>query len=181
VSKIDYNELLVGDKNAIIIASRILGYGKDYPFSYLGEPVTIDLSTLENKKIDESLFVNHKNEFSFTLPSTNDLVTFKLLNHGDEIKLEQELEGLKKINQSPEVSTRLKHTILSINGNYEKASVREFVDNYLLARDARALREYIKQIQPDVNLTTNIQTSNGLVEGVNVPISLDFFWPDFGI
>jgi hypothetical protein len=92
VSKIDYNELLIGDKNAIIIASRILGYGKDYSFSYRGEQVTVDISTLENKKIDETLFVNHKNEFTFKLPSTSDTITFKLLNHGDETKLDQELE-----------------------------------------------------------------------------------------
>ena len=181
ISKIDYNELLTGDKNAILIASRILGYGKDYSFRYRGETVTVDLSVLDNKKIDESLFVNRKNEFTFNLPSTSDTITFKLLNHGDELKLEQELEGLKKINQNPEISTRLKHTILSVNGSYDKATIRDFVDNYLLARDARALREYIKQIQPDVDLTVNVQTSNGLVEGVSLPIGLDFFWPDFGI
>ena len=104
VSKIDYNELLTGDKNAILVASRILGYGKDYSFTYRGESVTVDLSTLENKKIDESLFVNRKNEFTFKLPSTSDVITFKLLSQGDEAKLEQELEGLKKINQNLEIS-----------------------------------------------------------------------------
>ena len=181
VSKIDYNELLTGDKNAILIASRILGYGKDYGFLYSGEKVTVNLSSLENKKIDESLFVNHKNEFTFKLPSTDNTVTFKLLTQGDEAKIDQELEGLKKINQNPEMSTRLKYQILSINGNYDKATIRDFVDNGLLARDARSLREYIKQISPDIDLTTNIQTSNGLVEGVSIPIGLDFFWPDFGV
>ena len=30
VTPIDYNDLLVGDKNAILVAARILGYGKDY-------------------------------------------------------------------------------------------------------------------------------------------------------
>jgi len=173
--------IVTGDKNAILIASRILGYGKDYSFRYRGETVTVDLSVLDNKKIDESLFINRKNEFTFKLPSTSDTITFKLLSHGDELKLEQELEGLKKINQNPEISTRLKHTILSVNDSYDKATIRDFVDNYLLARDARALREYIKQIQPDVDLTVNVQTSNGLVEGVSLPIGLDFFWPDFGI
>jgi hypothetical protein len=181
VSKIDYNELLTGDKNAILVASRILGYGKDYSFSYGGEKVTVDLSLLDNKKIDESMFVKGKNEFTFKLPTTDNTITFKLLTHGDEIKIDQELEGLKKINQHPEKSTRLKHMILSINGNYDKAIVRDFVDNGLLARDARALREYIRQISPDIELTTTIETSNGSVEGVNVPIGIDFFWPDFGV
>ena len=181
VSKIDYNDLLIGDKNAILIASRILGYGKDYSFVHRGEMVTADLSLLENKVSDESLFVNRKNEFTFKLPSTDNTVTFKLFNIRDENDLDKELEGLKKINQSPEISTRLKHQILSVNGSYDKATIRDFVDNGLLARDARALREYIKQISPDIDLITNVQTSNGLVEGVNIPIGLDFFWPDFGI
>jgi hypothetical protein len=95
--------------------------------------------------------------------------------------MDRELAGLKKINQSPEVSTRLKYTILSINGNNDPKTIREYVDTYLLARDARALREYIKTIQPDVNLKTSIETSNGLVEEVNIPIGLNFFWPDLGI
>jgi hypothetical protein len=181
VTKIDYNDLLVGDKNAILIAARILGYGKDYAFTYKGEDVVADLSTLDNKVIDETLFTKGKNEFTFKVPSTSDIITFKLLTHGDELSMDRELAGLKKINQSPEVSMRLKYTILSINGNNDPKNVREYVDTYLLARDARALREYIKTIQPDVNLTTSIETLNGLVEEVNIPIGLNFFWPDLGV
>ena len=181
VTKIDFNELLTGDKNAILIASRVLGYGKDYSFEYKGEKVNVDLSLLENKKIDETIFTKGKNEFEFKLPSTDNTVTFKLLNHGDEQKIDRELESLKKINQSPEMSMRLKHTIVSVNGTSDSKLIREFVDNHLLAKDARALREYIKSIQPDINLIANIETSNGLMEGVNVPIGLSFFWPDLGV
>jgi len=136
---------------------------------------------LENKEIDETLFVKGKNEFIFNVPSISDVITFKLLTHGDEQKIDRELESLKKINQSPEMSTRLKYTILSVNGMSDPKSIREYVDTYLLARDARVLREYIRNMQPDINLTATIETSNGLVEGVNVPIGLNFFWPDFGV
>ena len=181
ITKIDYSELITGDKNAILVAARVLGYGKDYSFDYKGETVTVDLSVLENKEIDETLFVKGKNEFIFNVPSTSDVITFKLLTHGDEQKIERELESLKKINQSPEMSTRLKYTILSVNGMSDPKSIREYVDTYLLARDARVLREYIRNMQPDINLTANIETSNGLVEGVNVPIGLNFFWPDLGV
>ena len=68
----------------------------------------------------------------------------------DNTKIEQELKGLKKLNKtaSYELTTRLKHLILSVEGDYEKKTIRDFVDNYLLARDSRALREYIKLIQP---------------------------------
>ena len=177
VSKIDYNSLLIGDKNAIMVAARILGYGKDYKFVYDGGEHTVDLSKLENKDLDENLFKNKTNEFSFKLPHSGNEVTFKLLTHKDEQDISRELEGLKKINKdsSPELTTRLKHIITSVNGEREKKDIREFVDNYLLARDSRALREYVKQIQPDVDLTF-FPDSYG--SGVNIPIGVNFFWPD---
>jgi hypothetical protein len=176
ITDIDYNELIIGDKNAIMVAARILGYGKDYNFEYRGEEYNIDLSKLENKVLDESIFKEGVNEFSFTLPSTDALITFKLLTHGDEKAIDREVAGLKKINKesSPDLSTRLKHMITSVNGDRDLKSIREFVDNYLLARDSRALREYIRKIQPDVDLT--FVTNGG--EEVAIPIGLSFFWPD---
>jgi len=177
VSKINYDDLLIGDKNAIMVAARILGYGKDYSFSILGEDHTIDLSTLENKPLNEELFKDGKNNFEFTLPHSGNKVTFKLLTHKDEQNISRELEGLKKINKdnSPELTTRLKYLITSVEGKTESKDIREFVDNYLLARDSRALREYIKEIQPDVELTFFPDGSN---DRVNIPIGVSFFWPD---
>jgi len=84
VSDINYNDLIIGDKNAIMVAARILGYGKNYSFMYSGEEVEIDLSILENKKVNEKDFPKGKNNFSFTLPTTNTDITFKLLTHKDE-------------------------------------------------------------------------------------------------
>ena len=49
VTKISYDDLLIGDKNAIMIAARILGYGKDYKFMYRGEEETVDLKALLQK------------------------------------------------------------------------------------------------------------------------------------
>jgi hypothetical protein len=183
VSKINYKDLIVGDKNALLIAARILGYGKDYAFTYNGEEVSIDLSELENKEIDESLFERGKNEFEFTLPSSNVNITFQILTHGDESKVDQEIRGLKKLNKSasPELSTRLKHILLSVNGDYEKKTIRDFVDNYFLARDTRAFRQHVKQFQPDITLTTAIETSDGGLEDIEIPINLNFFWPDVTI
>jgi hypothetical protein len=177
VSKINFDELLIGDKNAIMVASRILGYGSEYSFEYNGEPQNVDLSTLENKPLKEELFTNRVNEFTFTLPKSSNTVTFKLLTHKDEQDINRELEGLKKINKdaSPELTTRLKYMITSVEGNREKKDIRNFVDNYLLAQDSRALREYVRGIQPDVDLT--FFPSNGS-NRVNIPIGVSFFWPD---
>jgi len=177
VSKVNYDDLIIGDKNAILVASRILGYGKDYKFTWGGEEYEIDLTTVDNNPLDTKLFKKGINEFDFTLPSTNTSITFKLLTGNDEKKISAELEGLKKINKnsSAELSTRLKYIITSVNGDRESKSIREFVDNYLLARDSRALREYIKEVQPDVDLTF---IPNGSNEKVSIPVGLNFFWPD---
>ena len=160
-----------------MVSSRILGYGKDYKFSYQGEEHTVDLSTLENKVIDESLFSKGNNKFSFTLPATKMDIEFKILTHADEVKISQEIKGLQKINSNntSNLTTRLKYMILSVDGNSERSVIRKFIDNYLLAQDARALRTYINEIQPDVDLTFfRGQTE----EKTSLPIGLNFFWPD---
>jgi hypothetical protein len=177
VSKINFDDLLIGDKNAIMVAARILGYGNEYSFNYLGESHTVDLSQIENKPLQEELFAPRVNEFTFTLPKSKNTVTFKLLNHKDEQDISRELDGLKKINKDsfPELTTRLKYIITSVEGNREKKDIRNFVDNYLLAQDSRALREYVREIQPDVDLTF---FPDGSSDRVNIPIGVSFFWPD---
>ena len=177
---VDVDDLIIGDKNAILIASRILGYGADYKFSYDGKEQSVDLTSLDNKVIDESLFTKGKNEFFFTLPTSKVAISFKLLTGKDEKAIEAELEGLKKISKdnSPELTTRLKQMVLSVDGNPDKKAIREFVDNYLLAKDSRELRKYIQEIQPDVNMTVAVETSSGLEEEIELPIGLNFFWPE---
>ena len=176
ISEIDYNELLIGDKNAVMVAARILGYGSEYKFDYKGEEQVIDLSLLENKEIDDSMFTNG-NKFEFTLPYSKNHITFKFLTHKDEKNITRELEGLKKINKdhSPELSTRLKYMITSVEGKTETRDIREFVDNFLLAKDSRKLREYVRKIQPDVDLTF---FPNDTEDRITLPIGINFFWPD---
>ena len=176
VSKINIDDLILGDKNALLIATRILGYGGTYEVEIKGNIETIDLTGLENKPFDEDSITKGINEFSFTLPSSSTVVTYKLITGKDEKAIERELAGLKKINKnsSPELSTRLKYVITSVDGDTEKKAIREFVDGYLLARDSRALREHIRDTQPDVDL--NVILDSG--EEVRVPIGLNFFWPD---
>ena len=188
VTKINFDELLIGDKNAILIAARVLGYGKDYSFKYTNEhnqelEATVDLSKLSDKELDTNLFKEGINEFSFATPKTGDLLTFKLLTHGDEKKIEAEIKGLKKVNptNSYDVTTRLKYMITSVNGKREIKDIREYIDGYLLAPDARALREYYAKIQPDVNLKFIPDDDSYTGEGLAIPISLSFFWPDSGI
>ena len=186
---IDYSSILVGDKNALMIAARILGYGAEYEISKI-HPETgveakgiIDLSKVEDKEINEELIIDGKNEFEFTLPTSKISLTFKLLTQEDELKIDKEIEGMKKLKKTSSDGTiRLKHTILSINGNYDIKEIRTFIENNLLARDARALRQYINDIQPGIDMEVNVEFKDGYIEsGVNLPINLNFFWPDVGV
>ena len=178
ISDINYNDLIIGDKNAVMVAARILGYGKNYDFTYDGEEISVDLTTLDNKKLNEIEFTKGINNFNFTLPSTDTEITFKILTHKDEQNINRELEGLKKLSKenSSTVSTRLKHIITSVGGDSEPKSIREFVDKYMLAQDSRALRNHIQKFQPDIDLTFFPSTRENREP---LPIGLNFFWPDF--
>jgi hypothetical protein len=181
VTKINYDDLIVGDKNALMIAARLLGYGKDYTFMYEGEEITVDLSELEQRFIDEEkLIEKNVNNFEFTLPHSNVMITFKLLNNKDDKKIKSEVKGLQKLDKksSPELSTRLKYMITSINGNGDVKSIREFVDNYMLARDSRAFREHVKTFQPDIEMKFNYESNDGIERDITLPMTVNFFWPD---
>jgi hypothetical protein len=183
ITPIDYNELLIGDKNAILVAARVLGYGKDYTIAYGGKEHNVDLSKLEDKIVDESLFKRGTNEFAFTLPHSGNNITFKLLTHGDEQKIEAEIKGMQKINPNTttDITTRLKHIITSVEGKREAKDIRDFVDNYLIAKDSRALRQYYSSISPDINLKYIPEDQDYVGEGIDIPISVNFFWPDSGV
>lgn len=182
-SPIQYEDLLLGDRNALLIAARILGYGSNYTFEYQDpetdnrEQITIDLQQIKDKVVNYSLY-NNKNEFTFELPASKNVVTFKLLTVGDEKKIDQEIKGLKKANlQVGELTLRLKHQITSINGDYNVKSVREFVDTMLLARDSSALRSYLTSITPDIDLTIDFKLANGTEVSDTLPLTAEFFFP----
>lgn len=189
VSPVNYNELYVGDKNAIMVAARILGYGKDYTVQ-IDDPsspgtkqkVTIDLTQIEHKEVDYTLFENRKNEFDFELPQSKRVVTFRLLTHGIENQIDTEMKAMtKQISRSGvdrALTTRLKHIILSVDGEGGRAAVNNFVDNELFAQDSRALRAYIRDISPDLDMTfTFISETTGEASELAIPMDVSFFWP----
>ena len=188
VSRVKLDDLLIGDKNALLVAARILGYGKDYEFKFKPllsdetEKITIDLAELKDKELDESLLVKGQNKFEFTTPVSKKLITFKLLTQGDEKKVDAEVKSIKKLykKESPEASVRLKHTITSVDSNSDPKIIRDFVDNHLLAREARELRKYINKVSPDVDLTFDYEGDGYTEDGVSIPLGISFFWPDAG-
>jgi len=180
ISEVDFSDFLVADIDAIMVAARILSYGKDYEFAYDGEKQQVDLSAIEAKSYPPENLDLSTNEFTFKLPHSGNEVTFKLLTQGDDKEIQRELQGLRKINKDnyAEGSTRLKYILTSVNGGRDRADIRRFVDNYLLAKDARALREEYSRVSPGMDMKVNVETSNGLEEEVDIPIDITFFWPD---
>ena len=178
LNKFSFKDIIPGDKNALIVASRVLGYGKDYSFTYNGKEYNVDLSTIDNKPFDTSL-ITPRGTFKFILPVSQTEVEFKLLTDKDEELIDQEIQGFKKLNKeiSSDVTTRLKRHLVAVDGSTDRNVIKEFVEFNLLASDSRALRLYIKNISPDVNLSTRVEI-NGVEEDIDIPISLNFFWPD---
>ena len=174
---IDYNDLLLGDKNALLVAARILGYGKIYEFEYRGEQVKIDLSEIKDKPLSPEVEYATENKFTVILPISGKTIEFKLLTHGDDQAIERELAGLRKMTAGnlPELSTRVKYMILSVDGETDRAAIRKFVDQEMLAGDSRFLRNKVAEIQPDIDM---VFYPDGSDKPVQVPISIQFIYPD---
>ena len=180
---IKLDDMLLGDKNAILIASRILAYGKEYEVEIDGKEVVVDLTTLKEKKLDEKIVVNGANEFDFELPATKRKLTFKLLTQSDEKSMDKEIQGYKKIGDGIgyETTTRLKHQILSVDGDAKKASINSFVDNEFLSRDSRDFRAHVNSINPDVEMKSVYIDEDGNEKEFTVPMTVTFLWPSVGI
>jgi hypothetical protein len=184
-SPINYEELTLGDRNGLLIAARILAYGKDYKFKYTNpntgeeEAIEYDLQNLKYKEVDFSKLDN-KNEFEFVLPHSKNTVTFKILTVAADKKIDEEMKGLKK-NLGQEagiISTRLKHQLTSVNGEYSVKAVRDFVDQgYLLSRDSIELRKYIEIVTPDIDTNIVFTLKDGTEVSTGLPMTADFFFP----
>ena len=178
---INSSDLILGDKNAVMVASRILAYGPEYTVEVVNPKTgnlfehTFDLTDCKFKNISDDI---DRNEFEIELPYSKVKIKFKLLNGYDELDVDKELESYKKVGGtvSPELTTRLKHTIVSVNGDDSKSIINNFVDN-MLSRDSLFLRSEIKRVSPDIDLTQEIEIEGETVT-VTIPMAVNFFWPD---
>jgi hypothetical protein len=184
---INIGDIIIGDKNAILLATRILGYGSEYnvevtdPFTGENQKVRIDLSKVQTKEVDDTK-LNRNNRYEFELPIVKKKIKFKLLTHKDEIDINAEIAALNRLtkgeNVSPDISTRFRYMIQEIDGNTDRVFINNFVKNNLLARDSKALREYIKTISPDMNFNYEFTSDiTGETEALDIPFGVGFFYP----
>jgi hypothetical protein len=147
------------------------------------EDVTVDLSLLKEKEINWDQVKKGKNEFDFQLPMSGKLITYKINTHKDEMAIEAEVKGLQKINKnlSSDVTVRLSHSIVAVDGDRDKKIIRDFV-KAMPIRDSQELKKQITSNTPDIVMKFDFVLSNGeVVEGLNIPMTVDFFWPESGV
>jgi hypothetical protein len=189
---IKYSDLVTGDKNAIMIAARVLGYGKDYDVEIddptspgIKQKETIDLTQFENIEYDGSNQIElNKNEFKFTLPNSKREVTFIAMTESKERKVKHQIEAAQKAGRkikdltSKDLTIRLKNMILSVDGEYDQTVINQFVDNELFAVDSKALRAHMNSVVPDIDLNYEfISEETGERRDMLLPMEVGFFWP----
>jgi len=183
---VDPGQLLSGDRQSILVAIRITGYGASYnadvvcPECVSRVKHDFDLSSLEIKPLDIDPKLEGVNEFEFTLPVSKKRVTFKFLSGRDEEELNVISERRKKLfgdGADNIVTTRLAHQIISIEGIDDKNKITTFVNN-MPAGDSRALRLYIEKHEPSLNMNVMMTCPSCNAESeVALPIGPAFFWP----
>jgi hypothetical protein len=186
---INPNSLLIGDRNAILIAARVSGYGNDYttkvtcPSCTATQDFIFDLNdTLvysgDSLKAEEAT-LNEDGTFTTVLPRTKIETTFRLLKGSDERHLLEQVENARKRKREENTVTRqLKNIIVAVNGNTEQTNINYVVDN-MPTGDARHLRAVYKLATPNIDMTQHFECVEcGHEQEMEVPLTADFFWPD---
>ena len=178
---VNQQDLILGDKNAVLVAARILAYGPEYTVEVtnpnnLEQKIEHTFNLTDCKFKDPSDDVDYSdNLFDFETPIGKNKVKFKLLTGKEEALIEKDLEQAQKVGYNSDVSTRLRHTIIEVDGDNKVETISSLSQN-MLARDSRALRSYIQEISPDIDMTSEIEIGGETVS-VSIPLTVTFFWP----
>ena len=183
---IDPFNLVLGDKNALMVSIRITGYGTDYHIKPNCEncgkmnDIHFDLSGLEIKRLSIKPVENGKNEFEFTLPVTKKVVKFKFLTSNDERERDKKQKFFKnKIGASVEnnVTSFLESAIISIQGITDRNKINHFIKN-MPAYDSKSLRSFIRDNEPGIDMSHEFMCQHCQhVNKANLAITPEFFWP----
>lgn len=184
-SPVPFDQLLVGDRNAIMIWLRATGYGEMYPVK-LSDPTSgvefeteIDLTTLKTKELPEGVEPDERGEFSFVLPKSKKKIKFKLLSVGDEKSIVARSEKYEKATKSQISNTltyRLQSQIKEIDGNRDINFIQQFV-NIMPAYDSLKFREYSDSIEPGIDMSVEVEGPTGPFQAT-ITLGLNFFWPN---
>jgi hypothetical protein len=187
--RINPQSLLTGDRNALMIAARISGYGADYtptvkcPSCNASQETYFNLHdvaiTEGETKAELGVKETEDGHFTVRLPKTKCEVTFRLLNGSHEKILLQQVENARKRKKEEQTITRqLSLITVAVNGNDSPEAIEYFVNN-VPSIDALHLRTVYKLATPNVDLTQTFSCENcGHEQDMEVPLTADFFWPN---
>jgi hypothetical protein len=178
--------MISGDRNAVMTALRITGYGSDYkvqvdcPECGAVNKQTFMLDELPIKRLEISPIVEGSNLFEFILPVTKKKVQFKFLTGRDEVEMNTIAERKKKqgLKTDSLVTSRLQFSVVAIDGVTDRSKIGMFISN-MPARDSLSLRKYIDSNEPGIEMKSWMQCEScDEHTEVNLPIGASFFWPD---
>ena len=183
---IDPDSLLVGDRNSIIIATRVSGYGNMYetkvscPNCGTKQEYSFDLNRANIYDGSDANSVgvkaNDDGTFNTILPRTGVDVQFRLLNGRDEKVFMSGMEAARKSKSEKNVTRQLATIVVSLNGDSSMQAKQYFIDN-VPSIDSRHLRLAYRLSAPNVDLTQHFQCIECSHEQeMEVPLSADFFW-----
>jgi len=182
---INIDDMLLGDTNVIMVAYRITGYGPNYSVEVecpnCGEKNerTFNLSEMPLIPLGAEPIAEGVNKFEFMLPISKRRVYFKLLTKREDKQVTEIVDASKKATDGIErnVTARLFASIISINDEEDRTKLRMLIDT-MPAGDSLALREYIQDVEPGIDLYGELECKNcGEKREVEVPLSASFFWP----
>ena len=183
---VDVDELLLGDKNALMVSVRITGYGSSYgatvscPECVRSSSQDFDLSSMEIKRLEIESVTPGENRFEFRLPVTGKLVHFKFLTGYDDDEITTTADRRRKMMDSgveSMVTTRLSHQIIAVDNVTDKNKLSAFVRS-MPAQDSRKLRNYISEHEPGVDMRVWMSCTHCSADSrVSLPLGSNFFWP----
>ena len=177
-----YDDLLLGDRNALLIATRLYGHGEIYDIevdtpSGNKQKVSVDLNDLKPKELENLELYKNENRFNFKLPIAGNNIEFKLMTVGDDKAVTKKLKTYKSSSgRDTQLSDRLKSMIISVDGNDDPNFKNLFVEG-MLARDVKAFRKYIADIQPNIDMEIEVvDEATGEPFPHSVTLDASFFW-----
>ena len=181
------DQMLVGDKNALLVGARVTGFGSEYktnvtcPLCDTTEENTFDLDLIENtttSEIPEGVTATDHHTYCLTLPLTNVEIELKMMTSGDERKFLETTQRKKRSKQPASMSTdMIKTIVVAVGGRREKPVIAQFI-NRMPVKDSRHLRTVYEQIVPNIDLTQDYFCDACGYEGrIDVPLTAEFFWP----
>ena len=184
---INSRDLIAGDRNSLMVAIRITGYGSNYkaevacPECSAKQSHTFDLSELTIKRLKIEPISVGLNQFEHVLPVSKKRVIFKFLTGREEEEQSALAERRRKIMPDVQVenlvTSRLEANVVSIEGITDKNKISAFIRS-MPALDSRSLRNYITENEPGIDMTGNFTCVQCRADArVSLPLGASFFWP----